>query len=558
MKFNNLERKEIQKKLKILMVLRIALITLFLVSSILFQIRFANREVPAFYLLVVSVYFITIIYALLINRVENLKLFAYIQLIGDLIIESVLVYITGGIESSFSFTYIITIIYASIMLYRRGGYVIAGISSILYGGLIDLYYYGFFEVSHPSVLSSAETFYKVFLHVLFFFVVAFLSGGLAESLRQTGEILKEKDTDLVELQTFYKNVAQSMSSGLLTTDLKGHITSFNRAAEDITGYFFEEVKGKIWHEIFNLEEIKSVFSKLEMLRIPFRFDGNYIRKDSTKLALGITISSLKNESGETTGAIGIFQDLTKIKEMEDDIKKKEKLAMVGELAAGMAHEIRNPLASLSGSMQILRGESTLSGENKKLLEIALRETEKLNRIISDFLTYARPTPLNKKRCDINRLLNDAVTLLRNSKEYQKEIKISTNLDGKKLIKEIDPNQMSQVFWNLSINAIQAMPEGGELIITSKKKARKGRGYEESEKDYIEITFKDTGNGINPVVKDKIFYPFFTTKDKGSGLGLAIVHRIIEDHKGEIKVESKLNEGSRFIIHLPTDSKGIMK
>ncbi len=549
--YNILEGKEILKKLKVLMILRIVLVSLFLVSSILLQIKFGSRGIHAFYLLVVPVYLITIIYALLINRVSNLELFAYIQLIGDLIIETVLVYITGGIESSFSFTYIITIIYASIILYRRGGYVIAGISSILYGGLIDMQYYGLFEATHLSILSPAETFYKVFLHVLFFFVVAFLSGGLAESLRQTGEILKEKDTDLVELQTFYKNVAQSMSSGLLTTDLKGHITSFNRAAEDITGYLFEEIKGKIWHEIFNLEEIKSVFSKLEMLRIPFRFDGSYTRKDGTKLALGITISSLKNESGETTGAIGIFQDLTKIKEMEDDIKKKEKLAMVGELAAGMAHEIRNPLASLSGSMQILKSETSLSGENKKLLEIALRETEKLNRIISDFLTYARPTPLNKKRSDINRLLNDTVTLLRNSKEYQNKIKIVANLEGKKLISEVDPNQMSQVFWNLSINAVQAMPEGGELIITSKKKVKKGRGYEDADKDYLEITFKDTGNGINPVVKDKIFYPFFTTKDKGSGLGLAIVHRIIEDHKGDIKVESKLNEGSRFIIHLPS-------
>ena len=304
------------------MILRIVLATLFLVSSVLLQIKFRSREIPAFYLLVASVYLITIIYALLINRVSNLELFAYIQLIGDLIIETVLVYITGGIESSFSFTYIITIIYASIILYRRGGYVIAGISSILYGGLIDVQYYGLFEATQFSILSPAETFYKVFLHVLFFFVVAFLSGGLAESLRQTGEILKEKDTDLVELQTFYKNVAQSMSSGLLTTDLKGHITSFNRAAEDITGNFFEDVKGKIWHEIFNLEEIKSVFSKLEMLRIPFRFEGNYVRKDGAKLALGITISSLKNESGETTGAIGIFQDLTKIKEMEDDIKRR--------------------------------------------------------------------------------------------------------------------------------------------------------------------------------------------------------------------------------------------
>lgn len=552
MKANNLKDKEIQKKLKWLMILRLAMVTLFLASSIIFQIRLGKySEVPAFYLLVISVYLISIVYALLVTRVKNLELFAYIQIIGDLIIETFLAYITGGIESSFAFTYIITIIYASIILDKNGGYVIAGISGILFGGLADLQYYGFFEKLGPSTLSPGETFYKIFLYVVFFFIVAFLSGGLAERLRETGEILKEKDTDLAELQTFYKNVAQSMSSGLLTTDLKGHITSFNRAAEDITGYLFEEVKGRTWYDIFNLEEIKSVFSKLEMLRIPFRFEGGYARKDKIKLVLGITISSLKNESGETTGAIGIFQDLTKIKEMEDDIKKKEKLAMVGELAAGMAHEIRNPLASLSGSMQILKGESFLRGENKKLLEIALRETEKLNRIISDFLTYARPTPLNKKRCDINKLLGDTAILLRNSKEYLNKIKINTDLENGKLMAEADPNQMSQVFWNLSINAIQAMPDGGELMIISKRKARKGRGHSaDSSKNYIEIAFKDTGNGIKPELKEKIFYPFFTTKDKGSGLGLAIVHRIIDEHKGEIKVESKISEGSKFIIHLP--------
>ena len=553
MRVEYLKGKEILKKLKILMILRIVMVTLFLVSSIIFQIRLGRySEVPAFYLLVIAVYLISIVYALLLNRVYNLEFFAYIQIIGDLITETFLVYITGGIDSSFSFTYIITIIYASIILYRRGGYVIAGISSILYGGLVDMQFYGFFEALPPSASSTAEVFYKIFLYVLSFLIVGLLSGSLAENLQQTDKILKEKDTDLAELQTFYKNVANSMSSGLLTTDLKGHITSFNRAAEDITGYLFEEIRGRIWYEIFNLEEIRSVFNKLEMLRIPFRFEGSYVRKDGAKLVLGITITSLKNESGETTGAIGIFQDLTKIKEMEDDIKKKEKLAMVGELAAGMAHEIRNPLASLSGSMQLLRNESLLSGENKKLLEIALRETEKLNRIISDFLLYARPTPLNKKRFNINELLNDTVTLLKNSKEYQNKVKISMQLENKRLMAEVDPHQMSQVFWNLSINAFQAMDNGGELIITSKKKAKKGRHYsDDSVKDYIEIAFKDTGNGIRHEVRDKIFYPFFTTKDRGSGLGLAIVHRIIEEHRGEIKVESKINEGSKFIIHLPS-------
>lgn len=244
MRVEDLKGKEILKKLKILMILRIVMVTLFLVSSIIFQIRLGRySEVPAFYLLVIAVYLISIVYALLLNRVYNLEFFAYIQIIGDLITETFLVYITGGIDSSFSFTYIITIIYASIILYRRGGYVIAGISSILYGGLVDMQFYGFFEALPPSASSTAEVFYKIFLYVLSFLIVGLLSGSLAENLQQTDKILKEKDTDLAELQTFYKNVANSMSSGLLTTDLKGHITSFNRAAEDITGYLFEEIRG---------------------------------------------------------------------------------------------------------------------------------------------------------------------------------------------------------------------------------------------------------------------------------------------------------------------------
>ncbi len=402
-------------------------------------------------------------------------------------------------------------------------------------------------------MTGKETFYILFLNIMAFYLVGFASGGVSEKLRKTGEALRNKDRGLNELRGYHEHIVQSMSSGLLTTDLEGNLTSFNRAAEEISGFTLEEIKGKRCWEVLDLEKLKEVYAVPRKIRLPYRFDGECHRKDHTKLLLGVTVSDLRGEGG-TTGFIGIFQDLTQIREMEEEIKRKEQLATIGEMAAGMAHEIKNPLASLSGSMQVLSQEPMLKEDQKTLMKIAVQETERLDSIITGFLRYAKPSPPNRKACNLQSLLQETISFFKQAGEYRGNIKVIFKEEKDSCIASVDPDQMKQVFWNLLINAVQAMPEGGVLRVETRDVDEiNGQRYDgggNGDGSFFQIRFQDSGEGISTANIEKIFFPFFTTKDRGSGLGLAIVHRIIEEHGGRIEVKSRKGEGTTFTILLP--------
>ncbi|HTN43290.1 MAG TPA: ATP-binding protein [Nitrospiria bacterium] len=547
-----IQPEEIRAKLKWLMVLRVVIVTVLLGASIVLQVGYGHigKTTTSFSYLIASTYCLTIVYGILLNRLKVLTLFAYVQIFIDLIYETLLVYLTGGIESPFSPFYMITSIAASVILGRKGGSLTASMASVLLGLLVDLQYFGFLPETAASTYSDRETLYFLFLNVVGFLTVAYLSGGLAEKLSLTRERLKEKAAGLAELKAFHEHVVQSMSTGLMTTGLSGEITSFNRAAEEIIGYRYGEVRDRPWWEIFGSPDLKELISAEKPLMEPYRFDRECHRKDGGALVLGMTVSPLKNENGQQIGGVWIFQDLTRIRKMELEIEHKKRLATIGEMAAGMAHEIRNPLASLSGSMQVLSRDLRLDDEeSRRLMEIALRETERLNGIITAFLLYARPSPLNKKRWDINQLVRDTLSLLRQGNEYQENIDIQSSLAPGDLDAVVDADQIRQVFWNLSINACQAMPQGGRLLVTTRS-VTMGPDKKSPETAWVEVTFSDDGHGIQKEHMDKIFYPFFTTKDRGSGLGLSIVHRVIETHQGRVHVESQPGEGTRFILLLP--------
>jgi two-component system sensor histidine kinase PilS (NtrC family) len=547
-----IQQEEIRAKLKWLMVLRVVIVTVLLGASIVLQVGYGHigKTTTSFSYLIASTYCLTIVYSLLLNRLKSLTPFAYVQIFFDLIYETLLVYLTGGIESPFSPFYMITSIAASVILGRKGGGLTASMASVLFGLLVDLQFFGFLPETGASTFSNRETLYFLFLNVVGFLTVAYLSGGLAEKLSLTRERLKEKAAGLAELKAFHEHVVQSMSTGLMTTGLSGGITSFNRAAEEIIGYRYGEVKERPWWEIFGSPDLKDLISAEKPLMEPFRFDRECRRKDGGALVLGMTVSPLKNEEGQQIGGVWIFQDLTRIRKMEMEIEHKKRLATIGEMAAGMAHEIRNPLASLSGSMQVLSRDPRLDDEEShRLMEIALQETERLNSIITAFLLYARPSPLNKKRWDMNQLVKDTLSLLRKGKEYQDNIDIQSNLASGDLEAVVDADQIRQVFWNLSINSCQAMPRGGRLLVTTRP-VTMPPDRKSPETAWVEVTFSDTGQGIQKEHMDKIFYPFFTTKDRGSGLGLSIVHRVIEAHQGRVHVESQPGEGTRFILLLP--------
>ena len=260
----------------------------------------------------------------------------------------------------------------------------------------------------------------------------------------------------------------------------------------------------------------------------------------------MNLSTLYDEQGIPIGMVGVFQDISLQKKMEEENRRRQWLAKIGEVSAGMAHEIRNPLAALSGSMQVLRKDLRPSDDNRPLLDMALRETERLGGIVSDFLQYARPLQLNLKECDVNELVGHTVSMLEQTPEYSGRIRFIRRLSPERVMALLDPDQMQQVCWNLGLNACQAMPGDGALTVSTHRVSGSGEG----DGDAVDIVFEDTGQGILNEHRDKIFDPFFTTKEEGTGLGLSVVHRIMEDHRGRVQVESAEGMGTRVRLTLP--------
>lgn len=557
---STLMNKELLFKIKTLMLLRVILISIFLATIIIFQIR--SGQLPFIIpvtIIITATYLLTIVYSILLLLTKNLKLICYLQLIGDLLVESGVIYISGGIESPFPFLYIISIISASIVLYKRGSYIIASVSSILYGSLVNLEYYNILHplsfytrgVDIPQIGEAVV--YTVFLNISAFYLVAFLSGYLSEKLRKTGEALEERSEDLIQLQAFHEIVVKNMGSGLITVTLNGIITSFNLAAETITGYSFDEIRGKSFYDFFSLSLLSNPSDTL--INSPVYREVTFIRKDGQKRYLGMNISLLKDNSDKIIGIISVFHDLTEIKEMEQKILKNEKFAAIGKISTGIAHEIRNPLASISGSIQMLKDEFSLNDTNKKLMDIILRETDRLNSIITQFLIYASPPRKDIHRCNIKELIGETITLLKNSKDYPCNVDILTSFRDEETIINADSKQMKQIFWNLCLNSIQAMEKGGTMKISVSKTnngliSNDARHFQDKDDEKLEIIIKDTGIGIPEAYLHKIFDPFFTSKENGSGLGLSTVLKIIEGHNGVINVESKEGKGTSVKITLP--------
>ncbi|NWF99136.1 MAG: PAS domain S-box protein [Nitrospirae bacterium] len=521
------EPEGLKKKIKALIAFRVIFITLFFAITFFF---WGFRKFPyhnQFLYLIIGVYAATIVYSILYGKIKNLRYFAYTQLVIDIIFETILIYFTGGIESWYSFTLIITILASSIVLDKKAGFVIATQSSIFYGSLLNLQFYGIIPVKTEYPVEVTEYLYKIFIHVSFFYITAYLSGYLSSRLETTEKKLEEKDFDIKDLEFFNQEIIESLPSGLCTTDIRGRTIIFNKAAERITGIDRKNIIGR----------------KIDDVLPSFKFPFKEGRRDEVfdtgnqKKIIGLTISPFRGLAGDQKGFIVVFQDLTKIKQLEAEIQRKEQLATIGELSSSIAHEIRNPLASLKGSIQMLKEGTFPESHREKLMGIALTEMDRLNRIVTDFLIYSRPSPLNRDNVNICALLDTTIEILKNSAS---ENKVLINRQYSNHIEIVaDSGKLQQVFLNLGLNAVEAMPDGGELTVAVSDK-----------NDTIEIDFKDTGTGIEEKNLKKIFYPFFTTKEQGTGLGLAIAYRIIEEHKGAINLETVHGSGTTFKIILP--------
>jgi two-component system sensor histidine kinase PilS (NtrC family) len=538
-------REDFPVRLKRLIISRVVLVTFLLGSLILVQARYRiySFHTTSLYYFILIVYVLSGVYWYLLRKVKTPLFHAYIQTSGDILLITFLVHLTGGIDSGFSLLYHLTIISASINLYRRGGYLSASLSSILYGAMLDMQYYNVLGFTRSQNFTAVQVLFQVFINILSFYSVAFLSGYLSDRLRKARQELREKSIDFDDLRVLQEHILRGVGSGIITMDLAGKIASWNPAAEQITGYSSEEIKGN-WQKVFG-DSLKGIFGHTDSMKDrPFRFSGQIVKKDGSMAILGMTASLLKDDANAVRGIILIFQDITKMIEMENQVRRQERLATVGSLAAGIAHEIRNPLGSIKGSIQVLQGELALKGDNKHLMDIVVRETDRLNIIITEFLEYARPKTSQTDQIELLSILDETIMLLKNSKDFVEGIRITRDINSDILLKG-DARRLRQVFWNLFINSCQAMPNGGEIIVTATP-------FSPLDDDTIwcEISIADTGAGIARESLSKIFDPFFTTKERGTGLGLAIAYRIIEDHGGMIVVDSEPGKGAQFRIRLP--------
>lgn len=530
--------------------LRALVVSLLLGLSLTFQVT-RGEQVETFYSLIVFTYVITIVYALTLRYLtapEALVRFAWVQIGIDFLLETVLIARTGGIESPFIVLYVISVTLASLVPRRRVGLLTASLCLILFGLLTNIQLYGLAETwgwLPKTRLSAPEALQTFGVHSLAFLVVGFLSGILADQLQRADHSLKEKEQGLTRLQAFHENIVHSISSGVFTADEAGRITSFNPAAQEATGYSLDQVRGQLWREVFNWHPGQPSDAEWEGTA-NMRCEVECKRADGNRLVLGMTLSPL-HEQGRATGLVGVFKDLTQIRDLEEEMRRKEWLASLGEMSAGMAHEIRNPLGALAGAMQMLRKDLHADETSQRLMDIAVREATRLDTIITEFLQYARPPALNLAEHDLNKLLAETLDLVEHEARTRTNVTIRAAMSQGSLLGQVDQDQMKQVFWNLATNAFDAMPTGGQLTISTGCRAIDVAGRKA---DVIEIAFQDTGEGISKTNLDKIFLPFFTTKKQGSGLGLAAVHRIVDLHGGWIKVESREQAGSRFVVCLP--------
>lgn len=554
---------ENEEKVYKLMAIRAAFACAFLALGAIFYVRDLAPFPLAPLLIVIWLALLSnLFYGLIFPLFKKVETLASLQIVADLWFITLLVHFSGGVLSLFNSMYILSIIAASIVISRTASLQAASLAAILYGGLLDLEYYGI--ISATSFRGFEIDLSREYRHVLYtiavniaaFYAVALLSGHLAERLKKAGQKLRDRDQYLIEALSFQDYIVQNISSGLMTTDKEMRVTSFNHAAEVITGRRLEEVRGRPWTEVFGLtnQDLWRIFDKnLREGGQPFPFETRLIRKDGEAIPVGLSLSILTDNKGQPMGTVSIFHDLTALKEMEERLRRSERLMAVGQLAAGIAHEIRNPLGSISGAIQMLQEDLASSGEQRKLMEIIIKETDRLNNIVSQFLDFARQRPVIQQDCQLAPILEETIFLLKSSKDFSPQHQIELQIQDDSLVVWGNPDQLKQVFWNLAKNALQAMPEGGPLKITLT--AYDGRKPSGSLPElWVQVDFEDRGPGISPQDLPHIFDPFYTTKDRGIGLGLSIVHRLVTDMGGAVEAQNREGQGTIFKVKLPLKAK----
>ncbi len=540
------------------------------ITQLLTSDSYVTKKLVYIYILTGGVYLCTFIYVFCLPFIKSLKRFAFIQIFMDLLLVTFLVYVTGGISSIFSFMYSISIIAASILLYIFGGILTATFSSLFYTLLVVFQDSGLVAPMEKSSIvvsgyAGSPLYFPIIVNISAFYLVAFLSSFIAQQAKKSKMQLQEKQIDIENLEVLNENIIQSINSGLMTLDMTGKIITFNKAAEEITGLLHYQVYLKSIEEVFpGVNAVLSIYETRDgsKLQNP-RFEKVFVRQDGKSLSLGFALSILRDKFDKELGMILSFQDLTRIKEMQEYIQRMDRLAAVGRLAAGIAHEIRNPLASISGSIQVLRKDLDLQEENRRLMDIIVRESNNLSHLISDFAQFVKPVKHEKEMVVLKDLVDDVLAMFQNSPEAKAIASIRQTIDTTTTV-WTSPQLITQVLWNLIINAAHAVDSGRGTIVISAREMESGfqppmdlqrfKDAADGGAGWLELKVEDNGKGIPETDIDKIFDPFFTTKDSGTGLGLSIVHKIIQELGGTIAASARPDQGTVFCMYLPLSNR----
>jgi len=540
-------QQTLRRRLAALIAIRLVVATVLLGSAVVVQLREPDASaIHPFFFLIGLTYVVSLGFIGSLRFVERFPWLTDVHFAIDAMLVSAVVLLTGGVQSFFTILYMLLIVAASAMQFRRGGLQIAGLSTILFVGVVMAQYLhaeGYLALPSYVIATGLPPVnvaqYSVALNAFGFFVVAVLSGSLAERARLGEQQLEEATEEIADLQAFNQYVLDNLVSGLTTADADNRIVTFNRSAMMITGRSGALPIGKPVVDVLQLPGTFAADMTRDLVRVrSMRIDYQYRRDDGRTIEVGLSAAALPLPDG-SRGYVYTFQDVTDVKRFEQNARLQQRLAAVGEMAAGIAHEIRNPLASMSGSMQMLKQELPLSTDQAQLMDIVLKESERLNQTMKSFLAYARPQRLSLQQLDLRALAQETAMLLRNSTEVDDSHNIEVEPATQPVMIEADESQIRQIIWNLATNGLRAMPEGGMLRLSAV-----------AEGSNATLCVEDEGVGIPPEEVEKIFQPFRGSFGKGTGLGLAIVHRIVTDYDGDIEVKPRSGGGTIFRVMFP--------
>lgn len=526
-----------------LLAIFLLLVTVWFWYSGTIRLSFDTFPQGLFLVFVISVG-LTIVYFFLLRLSKNFVWQARAQFFLDALLITWLVWRTGGLSSPYITLYILLISVASFFLKPLPTLLMAATCALLLIGLSLLTAYLVIEPygQQPDLQKAIQI---VSFHVVALLVVGLLASRLSER-RASGAELEETAKSLASLRALHERIVESIRSGLVTTDLDGNIYTFNAAATEITGYTPDQVQGRPISDLFGdiQEQIDlSLDAAGGGEQLP-RFETDLATPEGFAVRIGFSVSLLFSETNEATGLIITFQDLTEIRSMEDSVRRKDRLAAVGRVAAGLAHEIRNPLGAMRGAIQVLETSAAGNSTQGSLMDIILKESDRLNSIITNFLNYARPAAGDFAETNVAEAIRDTLTLLKHSPDVGEGHVLTANLPAEAIMIWADQSQLKQIFWNLARNAIQAMPTRGELRV----------GLEAIPNNRIRITFEDTGVGMAQEQVEQLFEPFATSTSGGTGLGLSIVYQIVRDHNGVINVSSREAKGTTITVDLPRENR----